>query len=48
MWARLQLASASSGAEFGDDGMAPDNDGTCLYSPTLAFCQEITRAYVLV
>ena len=46
MWARLQLAR--SGAEFGDDGMAPDKDGTGLYCPNLSFCQEITRAYALV
>ena len=46
VWARLQVAR--SGAEFGDDGMAPDKDGTCLYCPNLSFCQEITRAYALV
>ena len=39
---------ARSGAEFGDDGMAPDKDGTCLYCPNLSFCQEIVRAYALV
>ena len=46
VWAQLQLAR--SGAEFSDDGMAPDKDGTCLYCPNLSFCQEITRAYALV
>ena len=46
LWAQLQLAS--SGAVLGDDGMAPDKDGTCLYCPYLSFCQEITRAYALV
>ena len=46
VWARLQFAR--SGAKFGDDGMAPDKDGTCLYCPNLSFCPEITRAYALV
>ena len=39
----MQLAK--SGAELGDEGMAPDKDGTCVYCPNLSFCQEITRAY---
>ena len=43
MWALWQVAR--SGAEFGDDGMAPGKDGTCLYCPNLSFCQEITLAY---
>ena len=48
LWALLQVRVARSGAEFGDDGMDPDKDGTCLYCPNLSFCQEITRAYALV
>ena len=42
----LQLAR--SGAELGDEGMAPVKNGTCLYCLNLSFCQEITQAYALV
>ncbi len=35
-------------AELGDEGMAPDKDGTCSFCPNLSFCQEITWAYALV
>ncbi len=42
----LQLAN--SGSEQGDEGMAPDKDGSCLYCSNLPFYQEITQAYVLV
>jgi hypothetical protein len=38
----------TSGAEQGDEGMAQDKDGNCLFCPNLPFSQEIIQAYVLV
>ena len=42
------FATHNSNTDLGDEGMAPDKDGTCLLCPNLSLCQEITRAYVLV
>jgi hypothetical protein len=42
------FATHTSGAEQGDEGMALDKDGSCLYCPNLPFSQEIIRAYALV
>ena len=47
-WYSMILTEQFADGLFGDDGMAPDKDGTRLYFPNLSFCQEITRAYALV
>ena len=42
------FATHTSGAEQGDEGMALDKDGSCLYCPNLPFSQEIIRAYAQI